>query len=144
MERIDQQPGERVIVLTLRRGEEATQASYRLIAELTPPHSNIILLDETDTIVSCIRNFRGQSRKISAGEKYVHLAPSFLRPPEAEDDLEALADQLGSYNLAAERHFSELELQHELDSRRAGAAKALRSQLQKTQRLLAKLRLTKE
>jgi len=67
-----------------------------------------------------------------------------LPPREREDDLEDAAARLGSYNLAVEEHYEQLEIEYALAAGKRALGKNLRSQKTKAERLVAKLHSKKE
>ncbi len=141
-----QKPGERVVSMEIRRPDDGEGRTYRLIAELTGAHSNIVLADEEGKVVSCIRNFRGRKRTIAPGEVYVSPAATGVVPPKEEEDaeLEAAAARLGSYNGAIEERYQRLEEEGSVAEKAKQLGKALRSQKAKAERLVAKLHAKRE
>jgi len=142
---IRQQPGERVVILKIlqRRGSEE-ERTYKVVAELTGTHSNIVLADQQQKVIACARNFRGRKRTIAPGEIYMAPPAPALPPREREDDLEDAAARLGSYNLAVEEHYEQLEIEYALAAGKRALGKNLRSQKTKAERLVAKLHSKKE
>ena len=58
--RLEQEPLERVVTLTIRAVDElGEQSDYRLILEAMPRHANLILVDREGRIVDCLRRVDG-------------------------------------------------------------------------------------
>lgn len=84
-------PGERMMTLRFGAGE----SEYRLIVELMGKHSNVILVDENDRIVTALKSVsRGQSvRPIFGGGRYV--PPPVLGKSEGSPFLRKLREAGG-------------------------------------------------
>lgn len=76
--RLEQEPLERVVTLTIRAVDElGEQSDYRLILEAMPRHANLILVDREGRIVDCLRRVdfeMSQQRQVLPG-LYYHLPP---------------------------------------------------------------------
>lgn len=76
--RLEQEPLERVVTLTVRAVDElGEQSDYRLILEAMPRHANLILVDREGRIVDCLRRVdfeMSQQRQVLPG-LYYHLPP---------------------------------------------------------------------
>lgn len=76
--RLEQEPLERVVTLTIRAVDElGEQSDYRLILEAMPRHANLILVDREGRIVGCLRRVdfeMSQQRQVLPG-LYYHLPP---------------------------------------------------------------------
>lgn len=76
--RLEQEPLERVVALTIRAVDElGEQSDYRLILEAMPRHANLILVDREGRIVDCLRRVdfeMSQQRQVLPG-LYYHLPP---------------------------------------------------------------------
>ena len=77
--RLEQEPLERVVTLTIRAVDElGEQSDYRLILEAMPRHANLILVDREGRIVDCLRRVdfeMSQQRQVLPG-LYYRLPPS--------------------------------------------------------------------
>ena len=67
-------PGERVVVLDFGPGRD------RLVAELTGPHANLLLVGPDSVIVALLRPGRGATRPLAPGAPYAPPPPA---PPDA-------------------------------------------------------------
>ena len=143
---VRQQPGERIVTLEIHRREGDEEQIHTVVSELTGTHSNVVLADSESKVVACIRNFRGRRRTVAPGETYVPPPPVRAAPSgeEKEDELDAAAARLGSYNRAAEELYDRLEAQHAVQSRKSAFARSLRSQKTKAQRLVTNLQAKRE
>ena len=76
--RLEQEPLERVVTLTIRAVDElGEQSDYRLILEAMPRHANLILVDREGRIVDCLRRVdfeMSQQRQVLPG-LYYRLPP---------------------------------------------------------------------
>lgn len=78
--RLEQEPLERVVTLTVRAVDElGEQSDYRLILEAMPRHANLILVDREGRIVDCLRRVdfeMSQQRQVLPGALLPPAAPS--------------------------------------------------------------------
>jgi len=138
---VRQEAGERVVVFQVRtRGEEEGERLYRLAAELTGTHSNVVLVGEDGRVVSCMRRFRGKRRTVRPGERYEPPPGGGEAAARLDEGLGELAGRLGSYNRAVEGYYAELEAQEELEAGRRELGKKIGTQKARFERLIVNLR----
>ena len=89
--RLEQEPLERVVTLTIRAVDElGEQSDYRLILEAMPRHANLILVDREGRIVDCLRRVdfeMSQQRQVLPGLYY--------RLPPRQDKCDPLTTEEG-------------------------------------------------
>ncbi len=72
---IEQVPNDRVVILTVQVRQEDGLQTFRLVAELTARHANLLLLDERDTIHGLLRGNRSRKRRLTPGQTYEPVQP---------------------------------------------------------------------
>jgi predicted ribosome quality control (RQC) complex YloA/Tae2 family protein len=105
-------PFERVLVIGfIRRDYSGEESGYRFIAELMGKYSNLVLVDNSDTILASwkpVHSYQSRIREIRAGKKYV--------PPPEQDKItprEFSVDEWGDFISSADPEASlESHLMH--------------------------------
>ena len=106
--RLEQEPLERVVTLTIRAVDElGEQSDYRLILEAMPRHANLILVDREGRIVDCLRRVDGD---MSAQRQL--LPGLFYRLPPAMEKADPTALDGGEWLRRVEQAPGESRVDH--------------------------------
>jgi predicted ribosome quality control (RQC) complex YloA/Tae2 family protein len=138
-----QMPDDRIVIIeAIERDRLQRTHRVSLVAELTGPRSNLLLLDESDRILGALRRGRREGQFVGPGADYKHPpAPDklpdkakrnrFLHAADAEDAL--------SISRAVEAHYAPLEAAERIAQLRSGAEHVLSRALRRTRGRLAKI-----
>ncbi|RME04010.1 MAG: hypothetical protein D6805_04495, partial [Planctomycetota bacterium] len=78
---LNQCPGERLVRMELENSRQRKLYHYRLVIELIPHRTNIILVDKEDQILACWKERKEKKRKLAVGELYCPPPPRLFSPP---------------------------------------------------------------
>ncbi len=140
---IRQAPEDRIVfVECVERDRLMRPHKVSLVAELIGVGSNLLVLDESDSILGTLVRGRSARRDVSAGARYRPLETLASLPDKAR--VNRFEDALGSEDpLALSRaiqvHYARLEAAQELEGRRSELRGALRSALKSRRRRLHKV-----
>lgn len=140
---VSQTPNDRVVTIELLvRGRMMQPCPLRLVAELTGVGSNIVLLDEANTILAVLFRQTSPRRKLVAGLPYEPLKPPDAPSEKARANrfagIQAGGDPL-AVNRAIHTHYVALEASEGLESLRLDFLVALRATLRQRRVRLGKV-----
>ncbi len=142
IEALRQAPGDRVVVIeSIERDSLLRPHRVALVAELTGTGSNLIVLDESDRILSALCRRESGSRPLIPGAEYEPLKPPAGRP-EARANRFAQAGLEGdplALSRAIQSHYARLEAKEQVESLRLELTGALNAARRRARRRLRKV-----
>jgi len=143
IEELSQLEGDRVVIIrSIERDSLMAPHRVSLVAELMGPASNLILLDENDTILGVLFRRTIAGRRLAPGEQYVLPQAVTGRRGRAHGNrflpANGVAEPL-ALNRAIHEHYARLEGEERLESARAELRRALRSAIKRSRRRIESL-----
>ncbi len=139
-----QVPNDRIVVLKFTERDQLMRPHpVKLVAELMGVASNLVLVDESDRVLACLRRENSARRKLWPGEPYRMPEPPGDLPEEAYRDRFADRrdpDDALALSGAIQAHYAGLESEQRVADLRAEVTGALQTSIKRVRRRLHNIR----
>jgi predicted ribosome quality control (RQC) complex YloA/Tae2 family protein len=112
--------------------------NYSLVAQLTGRSANLLLLDSAGVVTQAWRRPRGEGQKVD--DLYTPPMPQVKATKQASEPLQLTRGDSPTISAAADKHYRQLDVEHEFESLAGNLVAKLRKEISKRQKLRANLK----